>query len=127
MTIAPRRDFVWVPRDHVKHQVLRGMSPAQPVLMKDEPCRVWTPIGLVHDASHKPAMIDPIQWRTTLQEDRSHDWQWCNGVFRFFSHNVTGGNLWVLVQWGEGEMPDVTPPNFCSRCGAPWKPGHTCC
>ena len=72
---------------------------APSVKMKFEPKRVWT---LFHDIGGvAPSLpIVPRHHGNAFLEDRIHDWNWKNGLFRYGSR-VASGKVWLLLEFEE--------------------------
>lgn len=77
----------------------RGIVPnAKPLALAAEPKRVWT---LFHyeDPERPPSLpFEPIHRHNAFLEDKIHDWNWSNGMFRYGSR-VADSPVWLLLEY----------------------------
>lgn len=90
------------------YTILRGVvAGTSKIALEREPIRVATMINetLFESSGHQ---IRHNQ--TVFIEDRMHDWNWIQGVFRYYTRTCESGD--VLVVYAEKEVL------FCTQCGS---------
>lgn len=94
--MATTQQVIWIPWDNTVKNFTGG-RPA-PVLLASKPSRLYTIIG-AQDEAVKPGLpISPVHLSNVFCEDIVHDWNWRDGVLRYFSRVMDRGT-WVLVEF----------------------------
>lgn len=75
-----------------------GMVPrAKPIKLAEKPDRVWT---LARQFVPPPLPIEPMHGLNAFSEDCGHDWNWRDGVLRYFSR-VADRPVWLLLEYDQ--------------------------
>jgi hypothetical protein len=94
-----------------KLEVGKGRAPGVPLDRK--PKRVWT-LYQAHGEDDLPELpMRPQHGFNAFLEDFVHDWNWRNGMFRYYSR-VSQGEQWLLLEFEDETEPaddDFSPPD----------------
>lgn len=76
-----------------------GATPkALPLSVADEPKRIWTLFQHVEKSEPPTLPFVPQHNLNAFLEDKTHDWNWKNGVLRYYSR-VAGSPVWLLLEY----------------------------
>ena len=90
-----RQEVVFYPYD-----LMIGQQQRNTISVPKKPDRVWTlfrpPEGWPEEGPRLP--IVPVHHHNAFLEDYVHDWNWRDGIMRYYSR-VTIGRVWLLLEY----------------------------